>query len=109
MTAGLRAWWLDVAQADLDAAVPKAAEYGGLGDGSADLRVMGYALAELAGMHDADDAVKMELACWFYALGKVSRLISDYKQGRPGKADSWHDLRVYAMMAARLQETGQWP
>jgi hypothetical protein len=105
----LQDWWVLTAARDLQQAMPKVEEYGGAGAGSADLRVMGDALAELCGLHDTEDAVKQELACWFYALGKVSRLISDYKQGKPGKADSWHDLTVYSMMARRLQETGRWP
>lgn len=103
------AWWQATAQSDFDRTAPKTQEYGGVGDGSADLRTMGYALAELCGMHDAPEPVKLELACWFYALGKVSRLISDYKQGRPGKADTWFDLGIYTMMARRIQETGRWP
>ena len=55
------------------------------------------------------DAVKEELACWFYSLGKVSRLISDYKHGNAGKPDTWFDLGIYAMMSRRLQEVGHWP
>lgn len=105
----LEHWWLRMAQRDIELTAPKTEEYGGAGDGSADLRTMGYALAELANMHDAPESVKLELACWFYALGKISRLISDYKQGKPGKADTWFDLSVYAMMARRIQETGSWP
>ncbi|HKN42661.1 MAG TPA: hypothetical protein VJW23_01960 [Propionibacteriaceae bacterium] len=105
----LEAWWITTATKDLDATRGKTHEYGGSGGGSADLRVMGDALGELCGLHDAPDEVRQELACWFYALGKVSRLISDYKNGKPGKADSWHDLTVYSMMARRLQETGRWP
>lgn len=102
-------WWVFVAGEDAAATAPKIDEYGGLGEGSADLRTMGYALAELAGLHDAPEPVKLELACWFYALGKISRLISDYKQGKPGKGDTWFDLSVYSMMARRIQETGNWP
>lgn len=98
-----------VARDDFEQMLPKLHEYGGTGEGSSDLRVMGDALAELCGMHDAEDAVKQELACWFYTLGKVARLISDYKQGRSGKPDTWHDITVYSMMARRLQETGRWP
>ena len=105
----LRNWWIRQADEDARRTAPKTDEYGGTGDGSADLRVMGYALAELCGMHDAPEPVKLEMACWFYALGKVSRLISDYKQGQPGKADTWFDLSVYATMARRIQETGRWP
>lgn len=102
-------WWLDVAKADFAAMAPKVEEYGGTDTGSADLQIMGNALAELMGMHDAPDAVKQEMACWFYALGKISRLVSDYKQGKPGKPDTWHDLTVYSMMARRLQAVGRWP
>lgn len=102
-------WWLQQAAEDLGKTAPKTQEYGGAGDGSADLRTMGYALAELCGLHDAEEPVKLELAVWFYALGKISRLISDYKAGRPGKADTWFDLAVYAQMGRRIQATGRWP
>lgn len=103
------AWWLATMIGDFDAMAPKMAEYGGTEEGSADLQIMGNALAELCGMHDAPDAVKQEMACWFYALGKISRLVSDYKQNSRGKDDTWHDLTVYSMMARRLQEAGRWP
>lgn len=105
----LETWWHVVAQGDIEAMLPKVAEYGGTEEGSADLQIMGNALAELCGMHGAPDAVKQEMACWFYALGKISRLVSDYKQGKPGKPDTWHDLTVYSMMARRLQAVGRWP
>lgn len=105
----IKAWWHSVAQADIEAMLPKITEYGGTEEGSADLQIMGNALAELCGMHGAPDAVKQEMACWFYALGKISRLVSDYKQGKPGKVDTWHDLTVYSMMARRLQAVGRWP
>jgi hypothetical protein len=102
-------FWLNMATTDAIKTAPKTLEYGGVNDGSADLRVMGFALAELAGMHDAPDAVKLEMACWFYALGKIARLISDYKHGNPGKSDTWFDLNIYTVMARRIQESGQWP
>lgn len=102
-------WWLSTAMNDLLQATPKAAEYGGAGEGSADLRLIGDNLAELLGMRDAGDAVKQELGAWFYMQGKVARLVSDYQQHKPGKPDTWHDATVYSMMARRLQETGRWP
>jgi hypothetical protein len=105
----LARWWIMTAVDDLNKTVPKVEEYGGVNDGSADLRVMGYALAELADLHDVDEAVKHELAVWFYALGKISRLVSDYVRGEPGKADTWFDMVIYAMMARRIQEMGRWP
>lgn len=107
--AELREWWSAVADDDLSKAAPKIGEYGGVGEGSTDLKIIGWALAELLDMQSAPEAVKQELACWVYALGKIARLVSDYKQGRPGKDDTWHDLRVYSMMATRLQQTGNWP
>lgn len=102
-------WWMQQAFSDITATGPKVMEYGGTGEGSADLRIMGDALGELCGLRNAPESVRMELACWFYALGKISRLVSDYKHGQPGKADTWFDLSTYAFMARRLQATGQWP
>lgn len=108
----LKRWWLDQAEADYDATVPKMLEYGGDTHRSSDLEVMGDALIELLGW-DAfaleTRPVAQELGAWFYALGKTARLVTDYKQGRPGKADTWFDLTVYCMMARRIQQTGAWP
>jgi hypothetical protein len=50
-----------------------------------------------------------ELACWFYVLGKVARLVSDYMAKRSGKDDTWHDITYYSMMARRIKEVGTWP
>lgn len=102
-------WWQRIAQEDFAKTIPKVVEYGGTQEGSADLQIMGFALAELTNNHDAPEAVKQEMACWFYVLGKVARLVSDYKQGKPGKSDTWFDITVYSMMARRLQEAGRWP
>ena len=102
-------WWMDTAYTDLARTAPKTEEYSGGGGGSADLRVMGDALAELCGMRDGPEAVKEELACWLYLLGKTSRLISDYKQGKPGKSDTLFDATIYTMMMRRLQAAGRWP
>lgn len=103
-------WWMDTAYEDFIKTLPKADEYGGREQGPAtDLFLIGRNLAELCGMHDAPDAVMMELGCWFYMQGKVARLISDYQQQRPGKPDTWFDSSIYAKMARRIQETGQWP
>lgn len=109
----LEHWWLRTAANDLQSAAPKIEEYGGADGGSADLEVMGDALAVFSGfgpaVEQADAARNQEMACWFYALGKIARLISDYRAGRPGKPDTWHDTTVYSMMARRLQEVGRWP
>ena len=105
---GVEEWWILQAAGDVKASLPKIEEYGGE-RGSTDLWIMGSALAELLDMHGVDDAVKLEMACWFYSLGKVSRLVSDYKRGERGKPDTWFDLSVYAMMARRIQQSGNWP
>lgn len=103
-------WWMDTAYEDLVKTAPKAAEYGGRSAGPAtDLILIGRNLAELLDMHDAPDSVLMELGVWFYMQGKVARLVADYQQKRPGKADTWFDAEVYAKMARRIQAAGQWP
>lgn len=109
-TANLFEWWMQSAYDDFVATVPKMLEYGGEGTGPAvDLQLIGENLASLLDMHDAADPMKMELGCWFYMQGKVARLVSDYRQHRMGKPDSWFDASIYAKMARRIQETGQWP
>lgn len=105
----LAVWWLSTVCQDFEATVPKMLEYGGHQEGSADLQLIGENLATLLGMHDAPDAVKQELGCWFYMQGKVARLVSDYQQHRPGKKDTWFDACIYAMMSRRIQEVGRWP
>lgn len=95
--------------ADYAGAVPKAEEYGGTHDGSADLKIMGYALARLRIPEDAPEAVGQQAACWFYELGKVARGITNLNRGEFIKPDSIHDGRVYWMMMQRLAETGRWP
>ena len=103
-------WWLVGSMSDFLKTVPKAMEYGGHASGPAtDLLLIGRNLAELLDMHDAPDSLLMELGCWFYMQGKVARLVSDYKQKRPGKRDTWFDAEIYAKMARRIQEKGQWP
>lgn len=104
------AWWIATAAEDAKATFPKSAEYGGtVRTGSVDLMLIGEILALLLDMRDATSAVKQELGVWFYLQGKIGRLVSDYQQHRPGKADTWFDSTVYTMMARRLQETGEWP
>lgn len=102
-------WWMDTAYTDLARTAPKTEEYSGGGGGSADLRIMGYALAELRDQHGEPEEVSQELAVWLYLLGKVARLVSDYKAGRPGKSDTLFDACVYSMMARRLQAVKRWP
>lgn len=115
----LTAWWMQTAYYDLEKQLPKMYEYGGNLEaqlaaekepgGSADLTMMGWAMTVMLRWSDHDSPVALELAIWFYILGKVARLISDYQRQVPGKPDTWHDISVYSMMARRIQENGQWP
>lgn len=102
-------WWMHTAFEDFMATVPKMIEYGGTTEGSADLQLIGENLATLLDQHDSTDAVKQEMGCWFYLQGKIARLVTDYKQKRAGKSDTWFDASIYTMMARRIQERGQWP
>jgi hypothetical protein len=104
-------WWMKTSYEDFEKSGPKTEEYG-----AHDLEIMGAVLVLLAFkeqvsfMAEAQAApVGTELACWFYVLGKVARLLSDYMAKRPGKADTWHDICVYGMMARRIQDHGRWP
>lgn len=118
-------WWVDTSVGDFMAGAPKVDEYG-----AHDIEIMGAVLAvflfrehiedvfsrvfEVVEGNQFDqvsrhDIVGKEAAVWFYVLGKVARLVSDYMAGRAGKADTWHDITFYSMMARRIQETGQWP
>jgi hypothetical protein len=106
----LSAWWIEHAQAEIDMVVPKAIEYG-----SVDLKVMGEALVHLlpkAVLADMDrtekEKVGQEMACAFYALGKVARVFGAFEQGRLPSVDTWLDLGIYCRMAQRIRETGVW-
>lgn len=103
-------WWLNTTLNDFNSTVPKMEEYGGQDgtQGAADLRIMGDSIATMLGWGGFTH-VALEMACWFYVLGKVGRLVSDYQARREGKDDTWHDISVYAMMARRIKETGRWP
>lgn len=109
--AELMRWWLTTAYEDFQASTPKTEEYG-----AHDLEIMGAVLVllsfkeKISILAEAQAApIGSELACWFYVLGKVARLVSDYMAQRPGKPDTWHDITVYSMMARRIQEHGRWP
>jgi hypothetical protein len=106
-------WWMATSFTDFMATVPKIFEYGGNDKrpGSADLRIVGESLMELLGwpVNEKTEAVAQELGCWFYLLGKSGRLVSNYQQQDPGKPDTWFDIGIYAKMARRIQETGNWP
>lgn len=99
----LEGWWPATAHADLTACLPKLREYG-----SDDLVAIGDDLAALMEWHDASDAVKAELGCYFYLRGKTARMHTAYAAHRLPSDDTVHDETVYTMMIRRIRATGSW-
>lgn len=102
--ADLRDWWLSTAQADMAMVAPKAVEYG-----SVELEEMGAALARMMGRSDLSAARRVELACWFYAMGKIQRWTAAVTRGEFVSDDTLTDLGVYTLMVRRAREAGTWP
>ena len=48
----------------------------------------------------------MQMACAFYILGKVARLISTPQGGHA--EDSMYDIMIYATMMQKIRATGTW-
>lgn len=99
----LRDWWEQTARADLDACVPKMAEYG-----SDDLEDIGQELAAMmanSGSTQGPDGT--EIGIYFYLRGKLSRWRSAIERGELCSDDTLHDIVVYAMMA-RANRAGVW-
>ena len=100
-------WWTKRTQATIDQTVPKAVQYG-----AADLEIMGAAMQALLPIDGADADEKAMMgryaAVSFYMLGKVARIFGALEQGKLPNPDSEFDLEVYAVMAARIRETGRW-
>ena len=94
-------WWLDETKFELDSVLPKAVEYG-----SADLKVIGFALSQMIG--EPKGVTNDELGIAFYVLGKVARLVGGYADGRKPSDDTWHDIAIYTKMAQSARENGGW-
>jgi len=94
-------WWLEETKLELDSVLPKAIEYG-----SADLKVIGFALSQMIG--EPKGVTNDELGIAFYVLGKVARLIGGYADGRSPSTDTWHDIAIYTKMAQYARENGGW-
>lgn len=99
----LQQWWHDRAEAEVDAVVPKAVEYG-----ADDLTEMGQVMARMAG-REVEAAEAAELGVYYYALGKMARWTAAVVDGRPVSDDTLHDLGVYIRMVQRIREVGAWP
>ena len=74
-----------------------------------ELEEMGAALARMMGRSDLSAARRVELACWFYAMGKMQRWTAAVTRGEFVSDDTLTDLGVYTLMVRRAREAGTWP
>lgn len=96
-------WWAVVSRQDAEMVVPKAAEYG-----SNSLEQVGRKVAQLQG-RTVEKAEALELGAWMYAVGKMERWTDSVMRGDRVSVDTLTDLGVYATMARRIREVGDWP
>lgn len=100
----LARWLDDLHDRNRNETIRKSIEYG-----SADLEVMGNALQMmLVPAEKREVALGLEMACGFYALGKVARILGAFERGERPSGDSIFDLMVYAQMMLKIRETGRW-
>lgn len=103
LEAALTAWWMDKAEEETRAVVPKAVEYG-----ATDLRDIGRDLADCMGRTVTDEEAT-ELGIFFYLRGKLSRWVDAVKRGDRPSDDTIYDIGVYCRMAQRNRDAGGWP
>lgn len=103
LEAALTAWWMDKAEQETRAVVPKAVEYG-----ATDLRDIGRDLADCMGREVTDEEAT-ELGIFFYLRGKLSRWVDAVKRGDRPSDDTIYDIGVYCRMAQRNRDVGNWP
>lgn len=102
-------WWRQYSEEAIRRTAPKSVEYAG-----SDLDIMAVGMLAVLGskVDGMPDVEKMRMgrymAVQFYALGKVSRALGRLGHGVMPNADNEFDLMVYAVMAARIRETGEW-
>lgn len=112
--ADLATWWRERGEAEAEAVVPKATEYGGAHRAS-DLIQLGRTIAELinpdyvSGHVEYTDGQLQELACYFYIQGKLGRWHAALLEGRQVSDDTLHDVAVYVKMVQRIRDVGGWP
>ena len=101
----IAAWYEQLSRADMRMALDKRQDYG-----SADIELMAAGMRILANSPawEPNERQAKEMALGFYQLGKVARKFGAWAQGKDPNIDSDVDLGVYAMMARRVRETGEW-
>lgn len=101
-------WWEEDSRAAAEQTVPKAVEYS-----ASDLAMIGEAMAATLGTVPPEgvepEQWHTELACAWYALGKIGRWLGAIREGRAASDDTLFDLEIYAKMARRTREAGSWP
>lgn len=103
MSERLQDWWVNSAEKEIGPIAKKAAEYG-----SNSLEQVGRKLAGLQGRQVSKEEA-LELGCWMYMIGKAERWTDAVMRGERPSTDSLIDLSVYARMAIRIREVGDWP
>lgn len=99
-------WWDSVDAENKQMALRKRAMYG-----SKDLDLMGAAMDLLIpeSPEDVDrDRLVILAAIGFYVQGKIARCFGSLEKGEMPTLDSFMDLEIYARMARRVYETGEW-
>jgi hypothetical protein len=104
LTRQLNNWWSDTSQAEMEACVPKAIEYG-----STDLAVIGRTQGRLMGRDNLTHEEATELGIFFYLMGKIARWEDAIINGRRVSDDTLHDVAVYTKMMQRTRAVGGWP
>lgn len=102
--AALADWWVEQANQEMDACIPKAVEYG-----STDLAVIGRAQGRLMGRDNLTHEEATELGIFFYLIGKLARWEDAIVHGRRVSDDTLHDASVYIKMQQRNRAVGGWP
>lgn len=99
----LTEWWMDRAEEEARAVVPKAVTYG-----SNSLLQLGRKMAQLQNREVTDEEA-MELGCWVYVVGKVERWTDAVMRGERPSDDTIYDVGIYVKMTQRLRDVGSWP
>jgi len=103
MRKALTDWWVQRAEAEARAVVPKAVEYG-----SNSLMQLGHTIAQMQ-HREVNDEEALELGCWINAVQKLGRWTDAVMRGDRPSDDSIYDLGVYCRMAQRIRDAGSWP
>lgn len=98
-------WWMEVARQEIQAAAPKAVEYG-----SRDLVEVGRAMASIAEREGSmNDEEAAELGIYFLVINKVARWTAALRTGQRVSDDTLLDIGIYLRMAQRNRAVGGWP